>query len=362
MPEITTGDVSALFPINTTPTVETQPEIVSDAPTQTVEQPAVEQVATPTTDSLPEGVTEIVEATSVETTVSQPQFNEEQYLRDNFGLSKEELAVKLKAEQQYKTDEGRLFDELRSKGVSRETIFRVAFADTSQMSELDKVKLDYQIKYPSLTEEKLNAVLEGKYHLGEFATEQDKLRGSAQLTIDAQEADATIAAHKATELAPNNSRVSEESQAIERSRIEQWGKSGAKQNVLNSVQKVPVKIAVELHGAQGLEKKNFNFDFKLSEADQKAVSAAFDNILTSQPLVSNEEGQAFMQGAIQKFVWAQYGEKINQAALTQQATILHNHYQKVFNNPSVPNQRGGTHSEKRADIFDHALNFVGNGR
>ena len=351
-----TNDVVVETPVATeTPNVvETQNEVpiefvVSDEPKVDLQTTPVTPEATPTSE------------TDFEKLYHERIAKE---LGSDFDTVKSKLAqvseLEAKANSNvYKTEQGKIFDDLVSKGVPLETIVNVAFKDLSNADDLQILDYQMQLKYPTATAEERQAYLLDQYKQSEEFLDNEKLAGSFRLKQDASTARKELDSLKAQTLQSPVEKQANELQVKETKRIDEW-KNGLTKKVVDSFNSLDKKV-----------KLNLSFDGKPIEreaivkvpisAKEKANIESFVNEYIPQWTQANADanGQAFVNEVIQnKFIVDNFDRILQKAvdnalsfAVEQQKSYLHN-YQPPRNNQSVTLGATGTTD---ADVLKYAL-------
>lgn len=249
----------------------------------------------------------------------------------------------------YKTEQGKIFDDLVSKGVPLETIVNVAFKDLSNADDLQILDYQMQLKYPTATAEERQAYLLDQYKQSEEFLDNEKLAGSFRLKQDASTARKELDSLKAQTLQSPVEKQANELQVKETKRIDEW-KNGLTKKVVDSFNSLDKKV-----------KLNLSFDGKPIEreaivkvpisAKEKANIESFVNEYIPQWTQANADanGQAFVNEVIQnKFIVDNFDRILQKAvdnalsfAVEQQKSYLHN-YQPPRNNQSVTLGATGT--------------------
>lgn len=259
----------------------------------------------------------------------------------------------------YKTEQGKIFDDLVSKGVPLETIVNVAFKDLSNADDLQILDYQMQLKYPTATAEERQAYLLDQYKQSEEFLDNEKLAGSFRLKQDASTARKELDSLKAQTLQSPVEKQANELQVKETKRIDEW-KNGLTKKVVDSFNSLDKKV-----------KLNLSFDGKPIEreaivkvpisAKEKAEMESFVNEYLPQwtGATADADGQAFIKEVLQNKFIVNNIDKIIQSvannalsfAVEQQKSYLHN-YQPPRNNQSVTQGATGTTD---ADVLKYAL-------
>ncbi len=262
----------------------------------------------------------------------------------------------------YKTEQGKIFDDLVSKGVPLETIVNVAFKDLSGADDLQILDYQMQLKYPNATAEERQAYLLDQYKQSEEFLDNEKLAGSFRLKQDATIARKELDGLKAQTLQSPVEKQQLEYQAKEAKRLEAW-QNGLTKKVVESFNSLERKV-----------KLNLSFDGKPVEreamvkvpvsAKDKAEMESFVNEFLPQwsGATADADGQAFIKEVLQNKYIVNNIDKIIQSvannalsfAVEQQKSYLHN-YQAPKNNQTVTQSATGSTD---ADVLKYALDAL----
>ena len=262
----------------------------------------------------------------------------------------------------YKTEQGKIFDDLVSKGVPLETIVNVAFKDLSGADDLQILDYQMQLKYPNATAEERQAYLLDQYKQSEEFLDNEKLAGSFRLKQDATIARKELDGLKAQTLQSPVEKQQLEYQAKEAKRLEAW-QNGLTKKVVESFNSLERKV-----------KLNLSFDGKPVEreamvkvpvsAKDKAEMESFVNEFLPQwsGATADADGQAFIKEVLQNKYIVNNIDKIIQSvannalsfAVEQQKSYLHN-YQAPKNNQTVTQSATGSTD---ADVLKCALDAL----
>lgn len=353
---IATNDVVVETPVVTETPIVAEPK--NDEPIEFVlsDEPKVDLQTTPAT---PETVTN--SATDFEKMYHERIAKE---FGSDFDTVKSKLAQVAELEAKansnvYKTEQGKIFDDLVSQGVPLETIVNVAFKDLSGADDLQVLDYQMQLKYPNATAEERQAYLAEQYKQSEEFLDNEKLAGSFRLKQDASIARKELDGLKAQALQSPVEKQQLEFKAKEAKRLETW------QNGLTK------KVVEDFSSLERKVKLNLSFDGKPVErealvkipvsAKDKAEMESFVNEYLPQwtGATADADGQAFIKEVLQnKFIVSNIDKIIQNVAnnalsfaVEQQKTYLHN-YQPPRNNQSVTQGATGTTD---ADVLKYAL-------
>lgn len=248
----------------------------------------------------------------------------------------------------YKSEQGRIFDELYAKGVPIETITNVAFKDLSGADNLQILDYQMQLKYPNSTAEERQAYLAQKYKIGEEYLEQEKLAGQFEMKKDVLSAQSEFDGLRADILKSPTEKQEALNQIKQQERVSVW--EGG----------LTAKVVGELNTLEKKVKLNMSFDGKPNEKEV-AVKIPFSakdkeemqeflkvNLPHWNEATADANGQNFVREVLQNRFIVQNFDKIIQNvannalsySVEQQKQYLHN-YQAPKNNTAVT-QSGGT--------------------
>lgn len=180
--------------------------------------PTVEQPTTPTVET-PAAVVEQPAATpQAETQIDYTAFIEKEFGTKDVQTIKERFTAfeqlqnelnQIKSQPKYKTSVAETLDSLLE-GVSAaeqpKVLGKIAefmALDESQLQPKELVSLNLKLKHPSLSDAQVEALINKRYGLSELATDDERLAGEAQLTIDSIEAKQHILDLKTKTLSTN---------------------------------------------------------------------------------------------------------------------------------------------------------------
>lgn len=339
-----------------TPAVETAP-VVEAKPTEVQTNEAIEFVVAETQNL------QVEQKPTESVNDFEAMFQER--LTKEFGLDFPTLQTKLaqfndlqaKAEANvYKSEQGKIFDDLVSKGVPIETITSVAFKDLSGADDLQVLDYQMQLKYPNSTKEQREAYLQETYKQTEDALEREKLAGGFKMQQDAEQARKELDALKATALQSPSERQNAIFELKEKERVSVW-----ENNLTN-------KVINDLSNLEKKVKLNISFDGKPNEQEvaikipipqnDKAEMAEFlkVNIPHWKEASTDGNGQAFVKEVLQNRFIVQNIDKIMQGvansalsyAVENQAKYLHNYQAPKHQSVQTTAQTTSTDSQTLA--------------
>jgi len=251
----------------------------------------------------------------------------------------------------YKSEQGKIFDELLSKGVPVETIVNVAFRDLKDADDLQILDYQMQLKYPNSTAEERQAYLEEEYKTSDEYLDKEKLAGSFKLKQDASNARKELDGLRASALQSPYEKEKSDYVAKEMQRVELW-QNGLSKKVVDGFNSLERKV-----------KLNYSFDGKPIEKEatvripisakdkQQMESFLNENVQHWSNATGDINGQAFAKEVLQNKYIVENIDKIVQGAVNnalsfvteQQKTYLHN-YQAPRNNAQAPQGAKGSES------------------
>lgn len=332
------------------PVVETQP---------VQEQP----VANPTEQPIVQTDTPASEPVAAVPTSQEPDYIG--WMKNKFGLENEDaLTAALNKAKQYetietelntlksqpptetfKTDFGRVADELTSKGVHPSTIARFYGLELDKMSAEDVINLKLEVDHPKLNAEQREAFISETYgSTDELLTEGQKAAREVK-----KEQDAAIARESLTNFISKTFSPQEQKPVIDPAvaRKEQERSSYWK-DAINRIDESSFSInrngKMKIQGVKGLEEIDHNFAFSLpQEAKQEIISELKDMIANpafAEAFGAGEQGLINANEYVKNRTFAKHGEEILSRALqyaAERESKLHEKYAMLLHNPQ---QRG----------------------
>lgn len=224
-----------------------------------------------------------VETTSTEqtTTTAPKTFEEELKLR--LGLQSEDDVKNLQSElKQFKERNtlGTLLDKLTAQGVAPETVIAYHKMDldaknpdgTFKVADRSALDLQMQLKYPTLSTEQREALLDEKYG------DENNPAGQAKQTIDAAEARKALMEEKGKVLDVSKPAESFESkqakdlQTSELARVKTWQETPKVKEIVSGLNKIGQKLQIPDFGDTNMPVgKSFDFTHKINPADAAKV-------------------------------------------------------------------------------------------
>ena len=183
----------------------------------------------------PTQVQEPVSSEPVQAQVPPQEINIESFLEKEFGV-KDVSVIKqkfteydtlqndlqtLKSQPKFKTGIAEQLDNLLDGVLPQEQpkviaeIARFMSLDENSLEAKDLLAFDMKLKYPNLTEDEVSALINRKYALSDFATDEEKTAGAAQMKIDSLEAKKNITDLKHKTLNTNPAKAQADLAAIE---------------------------------------------------------------------------------------------------------------------------------------------------
>lgn len=241
----------------------------------------------------------------------------------------------------FKTDFGRVADELHAKGVQPETIARFHGLNVKEMSPLDKVKLDMQVNNPTLSATDIDAHLHHKYNTTDETlglTEGEKATRKIELEQAAANAGSNLEKYVYNAFNPTPV-VDTAAVQKEAERLNYWQQNGLKQ--VNAEFSLNLPSKMKLQGAQGIQEVANDFNFKLSPEASQAIEKELTNVLSHPAnaalFTPDEQGINNAKVTRENLVWAHYGKEIIKEAMKHVAhteSKIHEHYATLLHNPT----------------------------
>jgi hypothetical protein len=192
--------------------------------------PTVEQPTTPTVET-PAAVEQPAAAPQAEPQIDYTAFIEKEFGTKDVQTIKERFTAfeqlqnelnQIKSQPKYKTSVAETLDSLLE-GVSAaeqpKVLGKIAefmALDETQLQPKELVSFDLKLKYPSLSDTQIEALINKRYGLSELATDDERLAGEAQLTIDSLEAKKNILDLKTKTLSTNPAKAQADLASIDR--------------------------------------------------------------------------------------------------------------------------------------------------
>lgn len=320
-------------------------------------EPVVQPVTEPVTETNEPPVTEPVVEPTVPEVKTEPDHNS--WLKEQLGYEsaeaaktalqtlaarEQELSNKLKeleGRPTFKTDFGKVADELHAKGVKPETIARFHGLNVQEMGALDKVKLDMQVNNPKLNAADIDAYLHHKYDTTDETlglTDGEKAARKIELEQAAANAGSNLEKYVYNAFNPQP-QVDTAGAQKEAERLNYWQQNGLKQ--LNSEFNLTLPSKMKLQGAQGIQEVANDFNFKLSSEASQAIEKELGTLLAHPANASfftpDETGINNARVTRENLIWSHYGKEIIKEAMkhvNQTENKLHEHYATLLHNPT----------------------------
>jgi len=335
------------------------------------EQPKVETpVVAPTTDT---------PAPTVETPTEQPQNTQADYFFKQFGFENEDglksalekaknydtlqanyqTLEEQSKQSQFKTEFGKVADELHAKGVKPETIAKFHGLNMEALSDFDKLKLKTQVEFPNLPEATIEAALREKYDItDELLTDGAKAQRQMQLAQDGANAAEFLTKHIYSTFNPE-AKVDPNVAAREQARVGYWNNELPKLQPLSLNRESTIKF----HGANGVVEEKLPFTYTPSAETTTKVMEQFKQMATNPNFASiytpDQQGINTAQQTLRNMFWAAEGENIVNALLKHTASVeskIHQSYAERLGSPVGRNANvavattGNTVQDKVSDI------------
>lgn len=330
----------------TATTDTTQEETVS---AETVESSTATQEESSTDGATITEVTEEAKPEPATTAVTETKPEEKQ--ESTFDTLFQKLGVKNEDEIQARFSElqtlkesktlGKLIDELSAKGVDPITAVTFSKLDIDKLSPADKIAWDYKMKYPSLSEEGISALITKEYG------DETDAAGQAKMIIDSAKAEQSLKEQKAKVLDPTPQPKYEdvkakESEQAEVKRVESWKSTPKVKELLTSLNKIEQKVSFSSMGEDKPVNKTFNFSYPIPKQDVENMEGTLRGIAIQQGLDPNDAtSMETLRGAARNLYLIQNSDKIMASLANTVASQFHKEIALRYHN-SQP-QRGGVH-------------------
>jgi hypothetical protein len=243
-------------------------------------------------------ITEVVESVTTDpatpvVTETKPEVKNDsplEALYQKLGVkSEDEISAKFSELQSLKDSKtlGKLIDDLSAKGVDPQTAVAFHKLDIDKLSDSDKIAWDYKMKYPSLTEEGIAALIEKEYG------DEADVAGRAKMTIDAAKAAQSLSEQKIKVLdttpAPKYEDVkAKEAQVLETQRVDKWKSTPMVKDVVASLNKIEQKVSFSTFGEDKPVNKSFNFSYPIPKQDLAEIENTLRLVGIQQGLDPNK--------------------------------------------------------------------------
>lgn len=241
----------------------------------------------------------------------------------------------------YKTDFAKVADELTAKGVKPETIARFHGLKADELDSRSSLLLKLELEMPTLTPQERLSYFEEKYAVTEenenILTDGQKALRKVELEREGANAREFLKQYVFQALNPNQ--VDPTILAKEEGRQNFWKQEGiAKVNALNEIK---MASAIDLPTQNGVEKKEHDFTYQITEADKQALLKEFNDTVLNpaygQYFDNSEKGIAAANKTYENMFWQKHGPEIARKQMEytkQRESLLHEHYSKLINNTS----------------------------
>lgn len=343
----------------------------------TVEAPQVEaqpqEVQTPTVEAPAANVTDdVLSLNDEQPTVEQPapatelaptiEVDRSAILNELFGVDnadtiKSQLAELAQLKEQvnqprYQSKFAEYVDGLVSKygdPKSQADVFKKTIEIlTTDVETLDpKAAIAFQMKqeYPSLSDEEITTLVNGKYNLSEFATEEQQKLGQVQLKLDAQKAKASIREMQENALkgAPDQKVLR---QVDEEKRVLEWKQKS--QEVAKGINSFEFEVD-----------KGKKMKFDIPQADVARLAATAEEIATKSGFIPDSNSMKQVQELVKMaYVYENAGKLISNAYKKGLSQSNAEWAQKVHNPSGVKNTAGGTEFVQNQSPEDEMVDWI----
>jgi hypothetical protein len=328
-----------------TEVVSTEPA-VTETPQENVQQTTVDA---PIEFVIQDAPTEAQPSVQAQTENNTDDFDskfQERFSKE-FGIdlktAKQKLSQSTETAEQstYKTEQGKLFDELFNKGVSPDVIFNVAMKDLSKSDDLQVLDYQMQLKYPNATAEQRQAFLEETYKQGEDFLEREKQAGAFKMMQDAEAARKELDGLKITALQTPAERQQSDVQANEQVRVKAW-ESGLAKKVTESFTHIETKAKINVSYDGTPREQEVLIKVPVTAKDKAEIESFLKSELPYMTNATTDaQGQEFVRQVIQnKFIIDNFS-KIVQGAVNNATSYINEQNKKYLHNETPPRLNQG---------------------
>jgi hypothetical protein len=342
-----------------------QEETTTQAVVEAVEQPTV-QVEQPTTEvqqtevlSLNDDSQAAVQTTDTQTVTSPTEIDRGAILNELFGVNDPE-AIKAKLSDydrlqqesekpKYQSKFAEYIDNLVAKygdPKSQADVFKKTIdVLTTDVDSLDeKTALAFQMKqeYPSLTDGEIDTLINGKYNLNDYATEEQQKIGAVQLKLDSQKAKLSIKQMQADAFKDVPSKANELRQIDEQKRVLDWKPKS--QDVAKAI------TSFEFEVDKGKKMK-----FDIPEADKAMLAELAESVAVGSGWLPDNKSVAQVQEIVKMTYAYNNMNKLISNAYKKGVSQTNAEWATKVHNPSgIRNTAGGVDFEgsKQMDVAD----------
>jgi len=361
------NDKPSAEPIATNEVAVEQPQVVEPPVTKEVTEDAPIEFVISDTPTDTAQVKEVVATEKTDSSVDDFDKKYQERIAQDLGVDLDTLKSKLaqfteleaKASSNvYKSEQGRIFDDLVSKGVPIETINAIAFRDLSNADDLQVLDYQMQLKYPKATAEQRMAYLEETYKQGEDYLDREKQSGGFKLMQDAENARKELDSLKITALQNPAEKQQAEFAKVEEARVKAW-ENGLSKKAIESFNSLERKVKLNLSFDGKPVDREAIVKIPITSKDKAEMEALISaNIPYWQNATADAKGQEFIKDILHNHYVVNNLDKIVQGAVNnalsfaveQQKNYLHN-YQAPRNNQAPP-ANGATLNQSDKQIVD----------
>lgn len=265
----------------------------------------------------------------------------------------------------YKSDFGKIADELYSKGVPPQTIARFNGINLDTMADADVLKLQLEVENPKLESSKLEVVLNERYGIADdLLTEGQKAEKELRLIKDATNARESLKHHISKAFSPSQNEPDPVIVRQEQERGSFWKENGfkqVKQDIFTIVESGKMKV----QGKSGLEEVEHNFKYEapmeVKQTVLKELEAAVLNPANAGYFANTEEGLKNANAFIEARFLALDGKNIlkkQQEYVAERESKLHQYYADLMHNPQNRNVTATASPTSSSDVNDKASDYI----
>ncbi len=266
----------------------------------------------------------------------------------------------------YKSDFGKIADELFSQGVPPQTIARFNGIDLDKMSADDVLKLQLEVKNPKAKSEQIESVFKERYGVAEELSLTDGQIAEREFKKeeDATNARESLRHHISKAFSPRNTEPDPVLVRQETERSDFWKKDGLKQ-VKQDIFTITENGKMKVQGLQGIEEVEHNFKYEAPQEVKQAVfkelEAAVLNPANREWFNNTEDGIKNANAFIEARFLALDGKNIMKKQMeyvSERESKLHEHYAKTLHNPQNRNTNIPATPTQGGDVNSKAEDYI----
>lgn len=202
---------------------------------------------------------------------------------------------------------------------------------TTDVDALDeKTAIAFQMKqeYPSLTDEEIGTLLNGKYNLNDYATEEQQNLGKIQLKLDAQKAKLSIKEIQANALKDVPSKAAELRQVDNQKRTLEWEQKSK-------------DVASNINSFEFEVEKGKKMKFDIPQAEKAWLADVAKDIAINSGIMPDQSGMKQIEDIVKMTYMYQNANKLVANAYKKGLSVANAEWAAKVNNPSGLKNTGG---------------------